>query len=100
MSEDIDVCHKFMKDVAPFVGRFSKRMFVLLDYSVDDEAFVIKISYNKDNFEYLIQKFVCEMTDELKKSELSKHCWATHRVLCEEVENDEYFQLAVKLLVV
>ena len=38
------------------------------------------------------------MTDELKKSEFSKHCWVTYRVLGEEVENDEYSQLAVKLL--
>ena len=100
MPEDTDVCRKFMKEVAPFVGKFSKRMFVLLDYSVDDEAFVIKISYSKDNSEHLIQEFVCDMIDELKKSELSKHCWATHHILCEEVEIDEYSQPAVKLLVV
>ena len=56
-----------MKEVAPFVGKFSKRMFVLLDYSVDDESFVIKIFYSKGNFEHLIQEFVCEMIDELKK---------------------------------
>ena len=89
-----------MKEVAPFVGKFSKRMFVLLDYSVDDESFVIKISYSKGNFEHLIQEFVCEMIDELKKSELYKHCWANHCVLCEEVEIDEYSQPAVKILVV
>ena len=89
-----------MKEVAPFVCKFSKRMFVLLDYSVDDEAFVIKISYNKDKFERLIQEFICEMIAKLKKSELSKHCWATHRVLCEEVETDDFLQPAAKLLVV
>ena len=55
-----------MKEVAPFVCKFSKRMFVLLDYSVDDEAFVIKISYNKDKFEHLIQEFICEMIAKLK----------------------------------
>ena len=53
-----------MKEVAPFAGKFSKRMFVLLDYSVDDESFVIKIFYSKGNFEHLIQEFVCEMIDE------------------------------------
>ena len=100
MPEDIDVCHKIMKEVAPFVGKFSKRMFLLLDYYVNDEAFIIKISYSKDNFEHLIQEFVCEMIDELKQSELSKHCWATHRVLSEKVEIDEYSQPAFKLLVV
>ena len=100
MSEDINVCHKFVKEVAPFFGKFSKRMFVLLDYSVNDEASAIKISYSKDNFEHVMQQFVCEMIDELKKSELSRYCWATHRVLYEEVENDEYSQPAIKLLVV
>ena len=40
------------------------------------------------------------MIEELKKSELYKHCWATHRVLCEEIETpDEYFLHAVKILV-
>ena len=43
MSEDIDVYHKFMKEVAPFVGKFSKRM---LGYSVNDESIVFKISYS------------------------------------------------------
>ena len=28
MCEDIDVCHKFMKEVAPYVGKFSKRGFL------------------------------------------------------------------------
>ena len=83
MCEDIDVCHKFMKEVAPHVGKFNKRRFVSIGYSVNDEVFVIKVSYCKDQFEHLTREFVQEMIEEFKKSELYKHCWATHRVLCE-----------------
>ena len=100
MCEDIDVCHKFMKEVAPYVGKFSKRRFVLRDYSVNDEMFEIKVSYCKDQFEHLIQEFVQEMIEELKKSKLFKHCWAVHCILCEEIETpDEYFLHAVKVSV-
>ena len=74
MCEDIDVCHKFMKEVAPQVSKFSKRRFVLIGYSVNDEVFEIKVSYCKDQFEHLKQEFVQEMIEELKKSDLYKHC--------------------------
>ena len=47
-----------MKEVAQYVGKFSKRKFVLIDYSVNDEVFQIKVSYCKDQFEHLIQEFV------------------------------------------
>ena len=45
MCEDTDVCHKFMKEVAPHVGKFSKRKFDSIGYSVNDEVFVIKVSH-------------------------------------------------------
>ena len=62
--------------------------------------FVMKVSYCKNQFEHLIKEFVQEIIQELEKSELSKHCWATHHVLCEEIETpDEYFLHAVKILV-
>ena len=81
-------------------GKFSKRRFASVDYSIDDEVFVIKVSSCKDQFEHLIQEFVQEIIEELKKSELSRHCWANHCVLCEEIETpDEYFLHAVKILV-
>ena len=96
MSEDINVCHKFMKEVAPYVGKFSKSRFVLIVYSVNDEVFQIKVSYCK----HLIQEFVHEMIEELKKSNSFKHCWAVHRILFEETETpDEYFLHAVKISV-
>ena len=100
MYEDIDVCHKFMKEVAPHISKFSKRRFVSIVYSVNDELFVIKVSFCKDQFEHLKHEFVQEMIEELKKSELYKNCWATHYFLCEEIETpDEYFLHAVKILV-
>ena len=71
MCEDIDVCHKLMKEVVPYVGKFSKR-FVSIDYSVNDEVFMIKVFYCKDQFEHLIQEFGQEIIEELKKSELKK----------------------------
>ena len=74
MCEEVDVCHKFMKEVAPYVGKFSKRRFVLIDYSVNDEMFEIKVSYCKDQFEHLIQEFVQKIIEKLKKSKLSKYC--------------------------
>ena len=89
-----------MKEVAPYVGKFSKRRFVSIDYSVNNEEFVIKVSYCKDQFEHLIQEFFKEMIEELKKSELSRHCWAAYHVLCEEIETpDKYFLHAVTILV-
>ena len=100
MCEGIDVCHRFMKEVAPWVSIFSKRKFVLIDKSVNDEVFEIKFSYCKDQFNQLIQEFVQEIIEELKKSKLFKHCWAVHCILCEEIETpDEYFLHAVKVSV-
>ena len=72
--------------------RFSKRRFVSIDYSVNHEMFEIKVSYCKDQFEHLIQEFVQEMIEKLKKSKLTKYCWAVHCILCEEIEMpDQYF---------
>ena len=89
-----------MKELAPHIGRFRKRRFVSIGYSVNDEVFLIKVSYCQDQFKHLKQEFVQQMIEELKKSELYKDCWATHRVLCEEIETaDEYFLHAAKILV-
>lgn len=70
MSEQIDVCHEFMKEVAPFVGSFSRRRFVILHYNVNHDEFLIKIHYDKDQFEHLLHNYVCEMLEKLKNSKL------------------------------
>ena len=88
---DIDVCHNFMKDVAPFVGKIASRRFLCLDYKVSNEEFVIKVSYGKDQFQDLINSYVCEMIDD---------GWTTNSVLCDDIETEvEYFLNAVTILV-
>ena len=65
--EDLDGCHKFRSEIFPFIGPFSQR-FVCLDCSVCDEEFVIKVDYDKDQFEHLIQEYVYKIPEELKNS--------------------------------
>ena len=55
--EDLDVCPNFMSEVVLFIGPFSQIRFVLVNYSVSDE-FVIKVNYEKDKFEHLINEFM------------------------------------------
>ena len=47
-----------MTEIVPFILSFRQRMFVLIDYSVISDDLVIKINYDKDQFEYLITQFV------------------------------------------
>ena len=57
MSSLIDVCQDFMKEVARSVSSisFSRRSrFVILDHSADNEEFVVKIFFEKDQLEHLI----------------------------------------------
>ena len=46
-----------MSEFVPFIGPFSQIRFVLVNYSVSDE-FVIKVNYEKDKFEHLINEFM------------------------------------------
>ena len=54
-----------MTKVVAFICPFSQRSFAVVDYSACDEAFVIKVNYDKDQFEHLIQEYVCKMFEEL-----------------------------------
>ena len=56
MCEDLDVCHMFMAEVVPLIGPFNQRRFVIADYSVCDEESVIKVNYDKDQFQHFIQE--------------------------------------------
>ena len=91
--EDLDSCHKFMSEVVPFVGFFSQRRFVLVDHSVSDEEFVIKVNYEKDNLQHLIQKFVRDIIKEAQRSKLYKYNWAVHRPLFDAIEEPNNFFL-------
>ena len=76
MCEDLNVCHKFMTEVVPFIGLFSQRRLFIVDYSVCDEEFVIKVNYDKDQFEHSIHEYVCKILEDLKKSNLHRYCRA------------------------
>ena len=90
--EDFDVSQKFMFEIVPFISLFSQRRFVFVDYSVCDEEFVVKVDYDKDQFEYLIQEYVCKILEELRNSKIHKYNWAAHRPFCEDIEvPDNYF---------
>ena len=45
--EKIEVCHKFMTEIVPFIPPFRERGFVLVYYSVSSEKFVIKRNYDR-----------------------------------------------------
>ena len=80
----IDACHDFMKEVAPSISNsfFSRRSgFVILDHSVDNEEFFLKIYYDKDQFEHLIDQYVNEMLAELKNNKkLYDAGWDVHNI--------------------
>ena len=82
-----------MSEVIPFVGFFSQRRFVLVDHSVSDEEFVIKVNYEKDNLQHLIQEFVCDIIKEAQRSKLYKYNWAVHRPLFDAIEEPNNFFL-------
>ena len=97
--EDLDGCHKFRSEIVPFIGPFSQR-FACVDCSVCDEEFVIKVDYDKDQFEHLIQEYVCKILEELKNSELHRYNWAVHRALCENIEVPDNYCLHRVLITV
>ena len=41
---------------------------MILDHSVDNEEFVLKIYYDKDQFEHLIDQYVNDLLAELKNN--------------------------------
>ena len=89
-----------MTKVVPFIGPFSQRRFVIVDYFVCDEEFFIKVNYDKDQFEYLIKEYVCEILEELKKSKSHRYCWVVHSPLCEDMQvPDNYFLQSVVITI-
>lgn len=75
MSDQTHLCHEFMKEVVPFVGSFPRRRFVILDYNVNFDEFLIRTHYVKDQFEHLFHEYVCGMLDNLKNRELYDSGW-------------------------
>lgn len=57
---------------------------------VNNEEFVIKVSDDISKFEHLINSYMCEMIEELKKANCTG--MGGQRMLCEEIETEgEYF---------
>ena len=81
-----------MSEIVPFIGPFSQRRFIYVDCSVCDEELVIKVDYDKDQFEHLIQEYICKILEELRNSKLHRYNWAVHRPFCEDIQvPDNYF---------
>ena len=75
---------------------------MILDHSVDNEEFVLKIYYDKDQFEHLIDQYVNEMLAELKNNKkLYDAGWDVHNIIIDrfEVACGGYFNDAVYLIV-
>lgn len=64
-----------------------KKRFVLTDYSVSSDAFVISVNYDKSQFEHKINEFVCNIIMEAQKSDLYSYHWKVNGPLCEEIRD-------------
>ena len=98
------LAHDFIKEVAPSIGSSSfsiRNRFVILDHSVDNEEFVLKIYYDKDQFEHLIDQYVNELLAELKNNKkLYDAGWNVHSIIIDTFEGAcDYFNDAVYLIV-
>ena len=92
----------FMENYAPFASKisFHQRRFVILDYSINDTEFTVKINYDKEEFDHLIFQYVSEMTKAIKENKgLNDAGWDSSTVLTEEHEVSEYFRCCVFLSV-
>ena len=83
-----------MNNCAPFCSKISlhQRRFVILDHSVCDFEFTVKINYDKKEFGHLIDQYVMEMIKAIKENKkLCDAGWNNCNVLVEETEVSEYF---------
>lgn len=62
--EEVEACHKFMSEIVLHIPPFRKRRFVLVDHSVSSDEFVIRVNYDKDQFEHKINEFVHDIIKE------------------------------------
>ena len=75
-------------------------MFVLIDYSVSYNDFVMKINYDKDQFEHLITEFVKNVIKETQNRKLHRYGWAVDRPFCEDiVDSKNYFLHSVVITI-
>lgn len=69
--DKFEACDRFMKNVVSFILPIEQRRFVLVDHSVSDDEFVIKINYDKSQFEHRINESVWNIIREGQNSDLS-----------------------------
>ena len=74
---------------------------MILDHSVDNEEFVLKIYYDQDQFEHLIDQYVNDLLAELKNNKkLYDAGWDVHNIIIDRFEGAcDYFNDAVYLIV-
>ena len=75
--------------------------FTTIRTSVDNEEVVLKIYYDKDQFEHLIDQYVNELLAELKNNKkLYDAVWDVHSIIIDRFEGAcDYFNDAVYLIV-
>ena len=75
--------------------------FTTIRTSVDNEEVVLKIYYDKDQFEHLIDQYVNELLAELKNNKkLYDAGWDVHSIIIDRFEGAcDYFNDAVYLIV-
>lgn len=88
--EEIEACHKFISEIVSFIPPFCQRKFVLVGDSVSSDEFVIKVNYDKEQFEHLTNEFVCGITKEAQNSRLHRYNWEVHQPL-EIVDSSSFF---------
>lgn len=91
--EEIEACHKFISEIVSFIPPFCQRKFVLVGDSVSSDEFVIKVNYDKEQFEHLTNEFVRDITKEAQNSRLHRYNWAVHRPLVQEIVDPSSFFL-------
>ena len=80
--DKFEACDRFMKNVVSFILPIEQRRFVLVDHSVSDDEFVLKINYDKSQFEHRINESVWNIIREGQNSDLYRYNWKVHRLLC------------------
>ena len=61
--EEMETCHKFMSEIVPFIPPI-RQTFLLVDYTVSSDEFVIKVKYDKKQFEHRIDEFAHDIIKE------------------------------------
>ena len=97
--EETEACHKFMSEIMLFIPPIRQR-FLLVDYTVSSDEFVIKVTYDKKLFEHRINEFASDIIKQAQNSKLHRYNWAVHRPLIDEIkEPDSYFLHTVVIMI-